>query len=354
MEKITVIIPVYNTEKYIKQCLESVINQTYTNLEILIIIDGATDNSEEIIKQYSQKDRRIQVISRENKGVLYTRLEGIEKATSNYLYFVDADDWIELNTIEVMYNEMKQNKSNVVRCRSYYEDNKKLEIKEQQMEYIEKENFKEKIYMKLFGTYQFSCIWNQLIEKKYFDELKDIDFTINYGEDHMLNVGLYKNINSILLIPNYFYHYRTNNESITKKQTYESILKKMINSYKSHEEIIKILDKYQDIKDKQYYKKIIIKDTFKILKNRIVEFLSFSIRNGKSKEAYVEIENLLNINGIEQMKKNLTEKELLQLSKDENHKYIIKNIYKKDIKKILNYIKWIYIPGKKIKKLIKR
>ena len=294
MEKITVIIPVYNAEKYIEQCIESVINQTYTNLEILIIIDGATDNSEEIVKQYSKKDIRIKMISRENKGVLYTRLEGIQKATANYIYFIDADDWIELNTIEIMYKAMKESQANVVRCKSYYEDDKKIEIKEQQ-EYIEKEKFNEKIYMQLFATYKFSCIWNQLIEKKYFEEFKNVDYSINYGEDHLLNVMLYKNINSILLLPNYFYHYRTNNESISKKQSYESILKKMISSYKSHEEIIKIMDKYQDIKDKNYYKKIIIKDTFKILKNRIIEFLNFSIKIGKEKEAYSEIENLLNL-----------------------------------------------------------
>lgn len=295
MEKITVIIPVYNAEKYIEQCLNSVINQTYTNLEILIIIDGATDNSEEIVRQYSKKDTRIKVITRENKGVLYTRLEGIQKATSNYLYFIDADDWIELNTIEFMYNKMKETKANVVRCKSYYEDEKKSEIKEQQTEYIKKEKFNEKIYMQLFATYNFSCIWNQLIERKYFEELKNIDYSINYGEDHLLNVMLYKNIDSILLLPNYFYHYRTNNESISKKQSYESILKKMISSYKSHEEIIKIMDQYQDIKDKNYYKKIIIKDTFKILKNRIIEFLNFSIKTGREKEAYSNIENLLNL-----------------------------------------------------------
>lgn len=354
MEKITVIIPVYNAEKYIEQCLESVINQTYNNLEILIIIDGATDNSKQLVEEYSKNDVRIKIISRENKGVLYTRIEGIEKATSNYLYFVDADDWIELNTIEVMYNAIKEYKASVVRCRSYYEDDKKLEIKEQQIEYIEKDKFKEKIYMELFGTYKFSCIWNQLIEKRYLEELENVDYSINYGEDYILNVNLYKNINSILLIPNFFYHYRTNNESITKKQSYESILKKIINTYKSHEEIINIIDKYEDIEDKNYYKKIIVKDTFKILKNRIIEFLSFSIKNGKEKEAYEEIEKLLTYNGMEQMRKNIIEKELMQLSKKENHKYVIKNIYKKNTRKILNYVKWIHIPGKKVKNVIKK
>lgn len=98
--KISIIIPVYNVEKYIKICIESVINQTYKNLEILVINDGTKDKSFEIIESYLE-DKRIKVINREkNSGIAVTRNIGISQATGEYIFFIDADDYLEINAIE--------------------------------------------------------------------------------------------------------------------------------------------------------------------------------------------------------------------------------------------------------------
>ncbi len=354
MEKVTIIIPVYNTEKYIGKCIESVIEQTYKNLEILIIIDGATDNSQAIIEQYAKKDDRIKIIKQQNKGIFYTRMKGIKKAAANYIYFLDADDWIEKNAIEIMYQYKQKYHSNIVRCQNYYKDEEDKISFNDKIEYIELGELEEKIYPNLFGSYQLSSIWNQLVEKKYFQELKDIDININYGEDYILNLSMYKNIKSILLIPDYLYHYRTTNDSITNQKNYEKLLTKLNNAYKSQIEAIHLIEEYQNITNKGKYQKLAINKTIRDLKNRIIEFASFGIREGKREEVYQEIKKLLKQEEFEQMRQKIELGELLKLSKRENHKYVIKNIYQGNVEKILKYIKRIYLPGKKIKKLIRR
>ena len=94
--KVSVIVPVYNVEKYLKQCLDSIVNQTYKNLEIIIVNDGTKDNSMKIVEEYLQ-DKRIKVINKENGGLSSARNRGIEEATGEYISFVDSDDYIDLN-----------------------------------------------------------------------------------------------------------------------------------------------------------------------------------------------------------------------------------------------------------------
>ncbi|MEG2684867.1 MAG: glycosyltransferase, partial [Erysipelotrichaceae bacterium] len=130
MPKVSVIVPVYNTSKYLNKCLDSILNQTLKDLEIIIINDGSTDISPSIIETYN--DPRIIFINQPNSGISITRNNGIKKATSNYIMFIDSDDWIELTMIEELYNNAITNNSDIVVCDfyEYYEDTKlKKEIK---------------------------------------------------------------------------------------------------------------------------------------------------------------------------------------------------------------------------------
>ena len=99
-ETVSIIVPIYNTEQYLKKCIDSLINQTYKNLEILLINDGSTDNSDSICNEYVKKDNRIKYYKKENTGVSDTRNYGIKEAKGSYLTFVDSDDWLDLTTIE--------------------------------------------------------------------------------------------------------------------------------------------------------------------------------------------------------------------------------------------------------------
>jgi glycosyltransferase involved in cell wall biosynthesis len=100
MIKFSFIVPVYNTEKYLRKCIDSLIGQTYNNTEIILINDGSTDNSLQICNEYAVKDTRFIIIDKENGGLADTRNVGIKAATGDYISFVDSDDYIELNTCE--------------------------------------------------------------------------------------------------------------------------------------------------------------------------------------------------------------------------------------------------------------
>ena len=123
---ITVIIPIYNVSKYLKNCLESVINQTYKNLEIICINDGSTDNSLQILKEYKERDERIIIIDKKNAGVSAARNDGIEKASGEYLFCVDGDDYIDEDFFEKFYNNAKKNDSDLVVLSSFWNLDKRI------------------------------------------------------------------------------------------------------------------------------------------------------------------------------------------------------------------------------------
>ena len=123
---ITVIIPIYNVSKYLKNCLESVINQTYKNLEIICINDGSTDNSLGILKEYKERDERIIIIDKKNAGVSAARNDGIEKASGEYLFCVDGDDYIDEDFFEKFYNNAKKNDSDLVVLSSFWNLDKRI------------------------------------------------------------------------------------------------------------------------------------------------------------------------------------------------------------------------------------
>lgn len=115
-ERISVIVAVYNVEKYLSKCIESILNQTYKNLEIILIDDGSSDKSGDICDSYAKQDSRIKVIHRENKGIAYTRNEGLDTAKGDYITFVDSDDYIHPQMYELMMRKLREQNADVVAC----------------------------------------------------------------------------------------------------------------------------------------------------------------------------------------------------------------------------------------------
>ena len=120
--KVSIIIPVYNVEKYISKCVDSVINQTFTNLEILLIDDGSPDNCPSICEAYARKDKRITVIHKKNGGLSDARNYGLDKATGEFILFVDSDDYIRKDMCEIMINDALINNADIVMCNYYWVD----------------------------------------------------------------------------------------------------------------------------------------------------------------------------------------------------------------------------------------
>ena len=116
MPKISIIIPNYNTEKHLPKCLDSLVNQTFKDIEIIVIDDGSTDASAKIIRKYAAKDNRIKVITQKNSGPATARNKGLDAATGKYLMFCDSDDWYEPNMCEIMFKTIEKQKTDVVCC----------------------------------------------------------------------------------------------------------------------------------------------------------------------------------------------------------------------------------------------
>ena len=114
MPKISVIVPVYNVELYLYQCLDSIINQTFKDIEIICINDGSTDNSGKVLEEYAQKDDRVKVLTQENQGQAVARNKGLDIAKGEYIYFVDSDDFIHPQTLEIMHSVAERTKCPIV------------------------------------------------------------------------------------------------------------------------------------------------------------------------------------------------------------------------------------------------
>lgn len=123
MTKISAILPVYNVEQYIKDCLDSIINQTMDDIEIICVNDGSLDNSLQVLEEYAQKDARIKIISQENQGQGIARNNGLKIANGEYITFIDPDDWVDVDMFEKMYNSAKKFDSDFVFCNSMIEEN---------------------------------------------------------------------------------------------------------------------------------------------------------------------------------------------------------------------------------------
>lgn len=122
IERISVIIPIYKTEKYLECCVDSVKNQTYTNLEIILVDDGSPDKCGEICDRYQREDKRIKVIHQKNAGISAARNAGIKEASGEYIFLVDSDDYIALNTLEILYKAIKEEEADLTLCNIQYVD----------------------------------------------------------------------------------------------------------------------------------------------------------------------------------------------------------------------------------------
>ena len=128
MPKISIVIAVYNAEKYLHKCLDSLVNQTLQDIEIVCVNDGSLDSSLDILNKYAQKDGRFKIISQENQGPGVARNCGVHQATGEYLMIADPDDWFELDACELAYNQITKNKNDMVffGYQSFYEENAEI------------------------------------------------------------------------------------------------------------------------------------------------------------------------------------------------------------------------------------
>ena len=210
---ISVIIPVYNVEKHLKKCLDSIVNQTYKNLEIILINDGSKDNSDEICREFAEKDDRIIYVSRENRGVSATRNEGIEMAHGDYFSFIDSDDYLELDTFEYLLNLIKEKDVDAVN----YEHFITYPNKEEVVHRFAEENYGlfDRYGAQKQLVYNVAFAWNKLFSKKIIKDLK-FDQTILRGEDSLFARFAFSKAEKVWFDSRPLYHYVQSEDSAVR------------------------------------------------------------------------------------------------------------------------------------------
>lgn len=216
MEKISVIVPIYNVEKYLRDCIESIICQTYTNLEIILVNDGSTDNCENICNEYVKKDSRIKLINKGNGGLSSARNAGIDVANGDYLVFIDSDDYVNKSMIEVLRNLLINNNADIAQCEfEKFYDSKNISDNSTFKETITVKNNKEALLSlsKIDGKGVNAVVaWNKIYKKKLFD---DIRYPINkIHEDQFTTYKLIYKANKIVYTNKKLYYYRQRENSI--------------------------------------------------------------------------------------------------------------------------------------------
>jgi glycosyltransferase involved in cell wall biosynthesis len=243
MDKISVIIPVYNVEPYIRKCLDSVISQTYKNLEILLVNDGSTDNSGKICDEYAEKDKRIKVFHKENGGLSSALNVGLENFTGDYLGFVDSDDWIEPDMYETLYKAIKS-KNVQISIASYFKDTDTESIPASNEKKISDGIISQKD-MLLFPLqrdyYMGFCgyVWNKLYSADIIKANRlSFDNDIKYGMDVLFYYTLMTSCNCIgIYIDKPLYHYLQRDTAISKSKSL-SVKADILTVYKRVEELL--------------------------------------------------------------------------------------------------------------------
>jgi len=221
MLKISVIIPVYNVEKYIEKCINSVLAQTFTNFECILINDGSLDNSGKICDEYAIKDERIKIVHQKNGGVSSARNAGLDVALGEWVTFVDSDDWVEQNYLELMYNNAINNDCDLSICgiQSFAENGEFIEkSKRTAIIFFDKISAKKTLLdFKYFTT----AVVSKLVRRKYINEYNiRFDSEIKVCEDGLFWFEVIDKINKVLYDSTICYNYLRNSTSSTFSENY--------------------------------------------------------------------------------------------------------------------------------------
>ena len=230
--KISIIIPVYNVEQYLPMCLDSVINQSYKNLEIICINDESPDNSSVILENYAANDSRFKIINQKNTGLSGARNKGIQIASGSYIMFVDSDDWIDVNTCEVVLRLALEHNADVVMwpyIREFKNKSKPKKFFTENLIVFNEQDVKYSLHRRLFGL-----IDKELMQPENADaivpacmklycsnilkhnNIEFVDTKLIGTEDALFNIEVFTFINKVVYTNECFYHYRkTNTTSLT-------------------------------------------------------------------------------------------------------------------------------------------
>ncbi|CEP97135.1 glycosyltransferase [Paraclostridium sordellii] len=233
MIKVSIVVPVYNVEKYLKESLDSAVNQSLKDIEIIVVNDGSTDNSQEILKVYEEKYSNLKVINQENKGLSGARNTGIAECKGEYIYFLDSDDYIDLNSMEYCYNEAKKDNLDILTFDADTFLDGKLSVDEINKEEFYRENLIESktmsgeefyVYSNQKGAYR-APVWLNFYKREFIEKNNLIFYEGIVHEDEIYTSKSFILAKKIKYIPKRFFFRRVRENSIMTRKIDESRIK---------------------------------------------------------------------------------------------------------------------------------
>lgn len=293
-EKISIIIPVYNVEQYIDRCLSSVISQTYRNIEIIVVIDGSKDGSEEICEKYAKNDKRIKIIKQENKGLSAARNNGLEHASGQYVMFVDSDDYVDENFCLTPYQKLIETGSDIVMFdyMIYYRYKTRKRLISDTEFTVEAPDILKLNLEKVIRE----AIWNKIYKIEMFDNVRFPEGEIY--EDYGTTYLILENCRKLTFIKQYLYHYLIRRQSLSHNDrliTGEAYFKQVSKKYRY------LMSKYPDLKEycaKLYFSAVLqycnrISTTFGN-KEKLVEFRQEAVDLNEKYKFYLDFDEKVN------------------------------------------------------------
>lgn len=293
--RISVIIPVYNVENFLQECIDSILNQNYTNLEVILINDGSTDNSGTICNKYAKKDNRVKVFHQENQGVAAARNLGLKYAIGDYINFIDSDDWINQGMYLDIVNSIQESKDIIdIVYMPYPYDKKNINnIIYNKLE-IRSELLPQFIGTRKISIAKMACVWSLFIRKEI---IKDLFFyPIPILEDKPFFIEVLAKANNMILLARKYYNYRVNTGSLIRNYN-----KGYIQSITfTHQIIPVILEKHGIVCKNLIYlnNNSIVNFYYQIIKNELSNkgsFYNLNIISQSVKQYYINnnLDNLL-------------------------------------------------------------
>ena len=243
MPKISIIIPVYNVEKYLERCVNSVLAQTFADFECILIDDGSLDNCHVICDEFARKDERIKVIHQENRGVSAARNAGLDIAQGEWIGFVDSDDWCDPGMYEFLLDNALKHKADISICgyRTVTENNIVRNFMKNHPKLIM--NRKEALQKLCINKYINAVPWNKLINKKLFlyeNKILRYDEDIKYAEDRLLLYFLFKRANKIIYFPQVYYNYFKRSDSVNMLHIKKGLTSESMTMFDAYQKMLQV------------------------------------------------------------------------------------------------------------------
>lgn len=247
MPKLSMIVPVYNTEKYLRECIDSILAQTFRDFELILVNDGSTDGSGAICDEYAIKDPRIQVIHQENGGVTRARKAAMGAASGNWIGFVDSDDWISPDMFEVMLEKAENSEAQIVICDAVLESANKTQIAGNLADegFYDKAAMAQKIYPTMLMNYDYrkpgmvGWLCNKFFERALLEKVFwSVDDSFAFSEDGLCSYAALLECDCIYICRKHLYHYRQHANSAMHQFLATKRYKNLLRSYSAHKEIL--------------------------------------------------------------------------------------------------------------------